>query len=375
MMRLARSIVGNTEAAALSRIILEDGYLGMGSEVQAFETELAAYIGVPPEGVTCVNTGTAALHLALSAVLQPGDEVLVQSMTFVATFQAITAAGGVPVACEVYPENVTIDLVDAKHRLTDRTRAIVPVHYASNPGNLDKVYDFAREYNLRVIEDAAHAFGCQYNSKHIGSFGDIICFSFDGIKNITSGEGGAIVTSDPRVRQSVKDSRLLGVEKDTEKRYLNERSWEFDVSHQGWRYHMSNLFAAIGRVQLRRLDTEFAPRRILLAQRYRERLTCIKGVGLFETAPGSTIPFMQPIRVFNGKRDLLQDAMKSVGIPTGIHYKPNHLLSFYGGGKQSLPVTEKLFKEIITLPLHPGLSLNDIDFVCDSIDKHLKETK
>ena len=115
-----------------------------------------------------------------------------------------------------------------------------------------------------MIEDAAHAFGCSYGGRKIGSFGDVVCFSFDGIKNITSGEGGAIVTSDPRVGQLVRDARLLGVEKDTEKRYNNERSWEFDVSRQGYRYHMSNIMAAVGRVQLRRLDGEFAPSRIRL---------------------------------------------------------------------------------------------------------------
>jgi dTDP-4-amino-4,6-dideoxygalactose transaminase len=372
MIRLSRSIVGVEEAAAVSRVLIEDGYLGMGAEVQAFERELAAYLGVPPDHVTCVNSGTAALHLALASILEPGDEVLVQSLTFVSTFQAITAAGGVPVACEVLPETFTIDLEDARLRITSRTRAIVPVHYASNPGDLDGIYAFAGEYGLRVIEDAAHAFGCTYQGKRIGSFGDIICFSFDGIKNITAGEGGAIVTSDPLAGQLVRDARLLGVEKDTEKRYRSERSWDFDVSRQGWRYHMSNLFAAVGRVQLRRLDPEFAPSRIALARRYRERLGGLDGVRLLDTDLVAVVPHLQPIRILEGRRDGLFTALNAGGVQVGIHYKPNHLLTYYGGGKTSLPVTEQMYREFLSLPLHPGLNLSDVDSICNAVEDFLK---
>lgn len=142
----------------------------------------------------------------------------------------------------------------------------MPVHYASNPVDLDGVYAFAEKHGLRVIEDAAHAFGCLYKGRKIGSFGDVACFSFDGIKNITCGEGGCIVTSDQAVAEAARDGRLLSVEKDTEKRFSGQRSWEFDVERQGWRYHMSNVMAAIGRVQLTRLDGEFAPKRRELAR-------------------------------------------------------------------------------------------------------------
>lgn len=371
-MRLSRSIVGQEEADAVSRVLTEDGYLGMGSEVQAFERELAEYLGVPSDHVTCVNSGTAALHLALAAILQPGDEVLVQSLTFVSTFQAITAAGGVPIACEVLPESFTIDLLDAGRRITPRTRAIVPVHYASNPGDLDSIYVFAREHGLRVVEDAAHAFGCTYHGKRIGSFGDIACFSFDGIKNITSGEGGAIVTSDPSAGQRVRDGRLLGVEKDTEKRYRSERSWDFDVSRQGWRFHMSNLFAALGRVQLRRLDPEFAPARVALGKRYRERLGRTAGIRLLDSDLGAIVPHIQPVRVLDGRRDALFTALNAGGFQAGIHYKPNHLLTLFGGGKTKLPVTEQLYRELMSLPLHPGLTLDNIDAVCDAVETFLQ---
>ena len=264
-----------------------------------------------------------------------------QSLTFVASFQAISAAGAVPVACEVYPETVTLDLEDAARRITPRTRAVMPVHYASNPGDLEAVYGFARRHGLRVIEDAAHAFGCTDQGRKIGSFGDLACFSFDGLKNITSGEGGAVVTSDPQVIQTVQDARLLGVQRDTEKRYQGARSWEFDVQHQGYRYHLSNLFAAVGRVQLRRFEGELKPRRVELSQRYRAALADTRDLQLLHGDPGPIVPHIFPIRVLNGKRDGLRQFLRDRGIETGIHYKPNHLLSFYGGGREALPVTEK----------------------------------
>lgn len=371
LIRLSRSIVGQAEAAAVSRVIVEDGFLGMGKEVQAFEKELAQFLGIPPEWVVCVNTGTSALHLAVEAVCQPGDEVLVQSLTYVASFQAISGARALPVPCEVLPETFTLDWRDAAQRLSPRTKAIMPVHYASNPGDLQAIYDFARQHGVRVIEDAAHAFGCLYKDRLIGSFGDIVCFSFDGIKNITSGEGGAVVTSDADVAQRVRDARLLGVSQDTEKRYAGQRSWEFEVYHQGYRYHMSNIFAALGRVQLQRFPGEFAPQRVALARRYRERLTGKPHIKLLEGDLNKIIPHIQPVRILAGRRNDLRQFLEGLGIQTGIHYKPNHELAYYGNNKISLPVTEKLYEELLSLPLHPGLDLSDVDFICDKVIEYL----
>lgn len=365
--RLSKSVVGADEAAAVADVILNDGYLGMGKVVQAFEQDIATFLGVPFDWVVCVNSGTAALHLAVQAVTAPGDEVLVQSLTFVASFQAIAAAGAVPVACEVVPETVTLDIDDAKTRLTPRTKAIMPVHYASNPGRLEEIYQFADSYGLRVIEDAAHAFGCRYHGRKIGSFGHIVCFSFDGIKNITSGEGGAIVTSDMAIAQKIRDARLLGVEKDTDKRYSGKRSWDFDVREQGYRYHMSNIFAAIGRVQLQRLKDEFSAKRVALAGRYRQKLEGIANLRLLEADLKEIVPHILPIRVLDGQRDGLQESLESKDIQTGIHYKPNHLLSYFGRGSGKLPITEQLYNELLSLPLHPELSEADVDYVCESV--------
>jgi dTDP-4-amino-4,6-dideoxygalactose transaminase len=359
-MRLSRSIVGRDEAEAVSRVIIEDGYLGMGREVDRFEAEIAEFLGVPRSWVACVNSGTAAVHLAVESVMPAGGQVLVPSLTFVATFQGISAAGAVPVACDVRLETATLDLNDAARRLTANTKAIMPVHYASYPADYDAVCAFAASHGLRVIEDAAHAFGCTFGGRKIGSFGDVACFSFDGIKNITSGEGGLVVSRDERVMERVRDARLLGVTRDTEKRYRGERSWEFDVEARGYRFHMSNLFAAIGRVQLRRFAGEFAPIRVDLARRYRSALAGVPGIALFDTDLGAVVPHIQPIRVLGGRRDRVREQLREAGIETGIHYKPNHLLTYFGGGTVSLPCAERLYSELLSLPLHPGLTADDV---------------
>lgn len=371
-LRLSKSIIGQNEAIAVSKVLLEDGYLGMGAEVGRFEADIAAYLGVDKSHVVCVSTGTSALHLAVEALIEPGEEVLIPSLTFLSSYQAVSAARAIPVSCEVYEDSLTIDLEDAEKRITLKTKAIMSVHYASNPANVEKLYTFAKKFNLRVIEDAAHAFGCTYKGKKIGSFGDVICFSFDGIKNITSGEGGAIVTTDENVLNIVKDARLLSIEKDSDKRYTGQRSWDFDVKRQGYRYHMSNLFAAVGRVQLNRLDNEFAPKRQALLKKYRDLLSENSQIVMQVQDPNANIiPHIFSLRVLNDKRTGLKEALEAANVPTGVHYKPNHLLTFYGGGKLKLPVTEKVYNEILTLPLHPELELSDVEEICLLITNYL----
>lgn len=369
--RLMRSVVGAEESAALARVI-EDGYLGMGSEVQAFENELAAYLGGSRQ-VMCVSTCTAALHLALQACdIGPGDEVLVPTFTFIATFQAISASGATPVPCDVRPDTAWLDVEDAAARVTPRTKAIMPVHYAGGIGDLDAVYAVARLHGLRVIEDAAPAFGSTYKGELIGSRGDIVCLSFDGVKNITCGEGGAVVTDDAVVAQRVQDARLLAVQKDTEKRYAGERSWEFDVTDQGWRFHMSNLLAAVGRVQLGRFEREFKPRRVELARRYDEMLAEMPDVRTLSHEYGPVVPWSFPVFIGGGRRDGVREALAAEGIETGIGYKPNHTLTKYGGGAVTLPVAERLYDEVLTLPLHPLLTDDEQESVVDALARALE---
>lgn len=373
VMRLSRSNFSQKEIDAVTRI-LEIGYTPMGPEVHQFEKDIAEYIGNDVE-VACVNTGTAALHLACQAIgLGPGDEVLVPSLTYVASFQAIRATGAKPIACDVDPTTAILDLEDAKKRITENTKAIMLVHYASYPGNLDELYSFAKAKNLRVVEDAAHSFGCEYAGKKIGSFGDVICFSFDGIKNITSGEGGAVVSHDQEVMQLVRDARLLGIQNDSEKRIKGERSWTFNVTHQGWRYHMSEIMAAIGRVQLERFKAgELSDLRSDLVKLYRKELAEVSGLRLFdhpENEGDRIIPHIFPIRILNGKRDEFRDFLNSKDIQCGFHYFPSHHLDLFKTD-YALPGVELVESEIVTLPLHTLLSKEDVLLVCSQIKEFL----
>jgi dTDP-4-amino-4,6-dideoxygalactose transaminase len=169
------------------------------------------------------------------------------------------------------------------------------------------------------------------------------------------------------VARRVRDARLLGVEKDTERRYAGQRSWEFDIHHPGYRYHLSNVLAAIGRVQLRRFPGELAPARVRLARRYRQLLGDVPGLGLLHSNLDEIVPHIQPVRVLNGRRDALRDFLGREGIETGIHYQPNHMLSYFGGGGVSLPRTERLYGELLSLPLHPLLSDTDVTWICDHV--------
>jgi dTDP-4-amino-4,6-dideoxygalactose transaminase len=289
----------------------------------------------------------------------------VPSLTYVASYQAISANGAKAVACDIDPETCVLDWRDAERRVTSRTKAVMPVHYSGGVGDLDGIQTFAARHGLRIIEDAAHAFGSSHAGKQIGSFGDIACFSFDGIKNITSGEGGCIVTDDPTVLRSLQDARLLGVEKDSEKRYLGQRSWEFDVTAQGWRYHMSNIMAAIGLEQLKRFP-QLAAARQRLARRYDQLLQDHPRIHPLPRDYDSVVPHIYVVRIRGvTDRKALQAQLLAKGIQTGIHYQPNHVLSLYRDSQAlPLPVTEMVFPELLSLPMHPDVSEQDVEFVC-----------
>lgn len=365
LIRLSKSCLSEVERREVMGV-LDREYLGMGAEVQRLEAELGSYLGRP---VVCVVNGTAALHLAVQACgLGPGDEVLVQSLTYVASFQAISATGAKPVACDIDPDTRTLDWRDAERRLTSCTKAVMPVHFTGGVGALEEIYAFAGAHGLRVIEDAAHAFGSTHRGRRVGSFGEVACFSFDGIKNITSGEGGCVVASDETILRRVRDARLLGVEKDTEKRYAGQRSWDFDVTAQGWRYHMSNLMAAIGLVQLRRFP-EMAAARQKLARLYDTRLSSHSGIDRTAHDYTAVVPHIYVVRIHGLKdRKALQARLLEQGVETGAHYQPNHWLSYYRDSAAApLPVSDAIWPELVTLPLHPDMTENDVHYVCERL--------
>lgn len=366
--RLSKCSIGNAEAEAAAAAIRSE-FLGMGNEVKAFEESLQKFLATEAS-VICVNTGTSALHIALAALdIGPGDEVLVPSITFVASYQAISATGAKPISCEILPYNAFIDVEDAKKRLTSKTKAIMSVHYASDSSQQEIVNAFARQAGIRVVEDAAHSFGSRKrNGELTGCNGDIVCFSFDGIKNITCGEGGAVVTQDKVVIERVKDARLLGVEKDTDKRYSGQRSWKFDVRRQGFRYHMSNIMAAIGRVQLTRHEELFSKRKSR-TQIYLNELKSTSGVELLKLDYNNIVPHIFSIKT--KKRDQLKEFLQDKNIETGIHYMANHLLTYYKTN-YSLPYAEAFAQETLTLPMHPDLTDEQILKVCQAIKEFSK---
>lgn len=360
--RLSKCSISDAEVNAVS-IVMKAEYLGMGSKVLEFEELIKKYIDTSME-VVCVNTGTSALELALSALdIGIGDEVLVPSLTYVGTFQAISATGATPVACEIDESNFFLSIADARSKITSNTKAIMPVHYASASEGMSDVYALASEFGLRVIEDAAQAFGCMRDGKKIGSNGDILCFSFDGIKNITCGEGGAILTKDPKVTQRLKDGRLLGILKDSEKRYAGARSWDFDVHHQGFRFHMSNINAAIGIVQLSRIE-EFKLKRQRIAKNYIEAFSEIQELAPLELNYDHIIPHIFVIKA--NHRDRLREHLINNNIECGLHYKPNHMLTKYNNGVQ-LPVTEYCYGMAITLPCHVDITDCEQQFVIERV--------
>ena len=363
LIRLSKSDISYKEIKSVVGV-LKKGFLGMGDEVKEFELKLSNYLG---REVVCVVNGTAALQLALQACnIGSGDEVLVPSLTYVASYQAIIATGAKPVSCDIDKEELIIDISDAKNKITNKTKAIMPVFFSGGVGNLEALYLFANNNKLRVIEDAAHAFGSKYKNKLIGSFGDITCFSFDGIKNITSGEGGCVVTNDTEVARRLKDSRLLGVEKDTENRYLGKRSWEFDVTEIGWRYHMSNIMASIGISQFERLNN-FSKKRQKLAKKYDKIFKNNKYIFPLKRDYDNIVPHIYVVKIKGliSKKEL-RESMLELNIETGSHYQPNHLLTLFSSSGDC-PNTEELSKELISLPLHTSLSLKQIEYVAASL--------
>lgn len=360
--RLSKSSISQAEKEAVFKV-LDKEYLGMGEEVKLFEEKIKNYLETSMD-VVCVSTGTSALHLALSALgLKNGDAVLVPSLTYIASYQAISATGAIPISCEVNPHTLFLDVNDARAKITKNTKAIMPVHYASSSKGMDEVYDLAQEFGLRVVEDAAQAFGSKRDGKLIGVKGDIICFSFDGIKNITSGEGGAILSRDKEFVHKVQDGRLLGVEKDTQMRYSSQRSWDFDVKEQGYRYHMSNIMAAIGMVQIDRL-TDFKVKRQNISKAYCKALNDIEQIELLDFDFDKILPHIFVIKA--QKRNELREYLIANNIECGIHYKPNHLHTKYKPDF-NLPLTEQIYEKILTLPCHFDLTDDEQNTIINKI--------
>lgn len=358
MIKVSKPLIGIEEIEEI-RKVFDSNWLGLGSTVFEFEEAIKEFLGA--KNIIAVNTGTSALHITLDSFgIKKDDEVIVPSLTYCATIQAITALQAIPIFCDINQNTLNIDTDDVKKKITPKTKAIIPIHYCGSSCDMETLLSF----NISVIEDAAHAFGSSYNGKKLGSFGDATCFSFDPIKTLTCGEGGAISISDDEIADNIRRKRILGIDKDTWNRYKNKRNWYYEVVSQGYRYHMSNINAAIGLAQLKKFNM-FSEFRKEIVDKYNKGFKNIDSVKILDWNLNETVPFIYILRVI--KRDTLINFLNDRGIETGIHYIPNHLQPFFKQYKTSLPVTEKLYGEIITLPLYVGLELSKVDYIINSV--------
>tara|TARA_B100001989_G_scaffold3713_1_gene2514 strand:+ start:63691 stop:64818 length:1128 start_codon:yes stop_codon:yes gene_type:complete len=365
--RLSKCYLGS-DAIDFVNDALSSSYLGMGEFVYKFETKLKNYLG---REVITVNSGTTALHLALESLeLKSTDEIIAPSITYLSTFQAIVSAGVKPIACDI-KDNGQICLESVKSLINQNTKAIIPVHYAGNSFDIEGLYYLAKENNIRVIEDAAHAFGSKYSGKLIGSFGDIVCFSFDGIKNITCGEGGCIVTDDENLKEVIKSKRSLGVKNDYKNRFKNKRTWDPKVSIKGWRAHMSNVHAAIGISQFKIMHNNFEKRKSL-ANYYSEKLSFLSPYLDIVEISDEHVPHIFPIILNKGERDNLREFLAEYNIETGVHYYPCHLLDLFKTSYE-LKKSQSFYKKTLSLPLHPSLQFTEIDYIIDKISLFIKK--
>jgi dTDP-4-amino-4,6-dideoxygalactose transaminase len=368
MIRVSKSTITDLDKQAVLKV-LDKEFLGMGSEVLNFEKKLEYFFG---RDVACVVNGTAAIQLAIqSCGIKSGDEIIVPSLSYVACFQAITANNAIPVPCDINLNTLNIDIEDLKKKITKKTKIIIILHYGGSVAQVEDIYKISKKYKIRIIEDAAHAFGTVYKKKKIGSFGDIICFSFDGIKNITSGEGGCVVSSDKKIIERIKNYRLLGIVKESAYRYKNKRNWNYQVDNQGWRYHMSNIMAAIGNEQLKRFKL-ISNKRKSLAYRYFLLLRNNPYIKIIQKDFKNVVPHIFVIKLdqlINRKK--IQLYLKNYNIETGVHWKPNHMLNFFKSKNCRLVNTEEVFDKILTLPLHLDLKISDVDYICKCLIKSI----
>jgi dTDP-4-amino-4,6-dideoxygalactose transaminase len=349
---------------------LDGGWLAIGRLTYQFEDELSEYLQLSRHDRHLVNlsSGTAALHVACQlAGLGPGDEVICPSFTYVACHQAITATGADVSFCDIDEESLGLDPDSVRSLIGERTKAVMAVHYAGIPCRIDEIHELAREHGLRVIEDAAHAFGSRSHDRLLGTFGDLVCFSFGPVKIITSLEGGALVTSDPEDVQRVRELRLLGVDTDRALR-TNNRMWDYDVVRQGWRYHMSSMQASVGLAQLALIDT-FIENRQTYSRFYSERFADIPEVVTPATDFSDLALFIYFIRVPDpDTRSELVAHMAARGILTGVHFQGAHEFSFYRGRPRAdLTVTERIAGQQVTLPLHSFMDEETLERVVDSV--------
>jgi dTDP-4-amino-4,6-dideoxygalactose transaminase len=361
--------------AAIDDVVacLESGWITTGPRVAQFTEALKDYLGAPY--VLPLSSATTGLHLTLLAMdIQSGDEVITTPLTFAATLNTIVLAGAKPVLVDIDPRTYNIDLNQLEDRITKKTRVIMPVHFAGLPVDLEHLYAIAERHGLRVIEDAAHAIGTEYNGKRIGGIGDTQVFSFHPNKNITTGEGGCITTRDEALAKKIGLLRFHGMDREAWNRYGKSGSQDYDIILPGFKSNMMDLQAALGLHQLRDLD-QFITRRHELAMRYQEALAdwsqwTLPGTPEYTHRHAWHIytPLLNE-QAANMDRDGFMQAMKEKNIGTGLHYRAVHLYNYYrenfGFKLGDFPHAENVAERIVSLPLFPSMTDAEHDRVLD----------
>ena len=370
-----RPDITEEEIEAVTRT-LRSGWLTMGGETFLFEKELAGYLDVGH--AVCLSSGTAALHLALvCAGIGPGDQVIIPAVTFVSTAETLRYLGAEPVLADVEYDTHCLDVEDVRRRMTKRTKGVIPVHFGGHPAEMDPLLDLAGEHDLIVIEDAAHALPSKYKGKYCGTLGEAGCFSFYATKTLTTGEGGLIVTSRQDWADRARSLRLHGISRDAWNRYGKGGSWRYDVKETGYKYNMTDTQAAMGRGQLARLDDMCIKRR-KIARAYTEAFDSVDGLVPYREREGCRSSWhLYPLKIDadeDGARDAFMDILSKKGVSTSLHFIPLHHFSGYrdlDGG--DLPVTEKVFREVLSLPIYPTMTEEEVSCVTDEVVRAARE--
>ncbi|MCL4488741.1 MAG: DegT/DnrJ/EryC1/StrS family aminotransferase [Chloroflexi bacterium] len=359
-----RPFYDDSEARAVADVF-KSGWIGLGPQTAEFEQRFARYVGAPY--VVALNSATAALHLALNLLDVTGGEVITTSMTFVSTNHAILYNGAVPVFADIEPDTLNIDVRSIARNLTDRTRAIVVVHYGGHACDMDPILALAGERDIPVVEDAAHACGGTYKGRKLGSIGTVGCFSFHAVKNLATGDGGAVAVKDAESDKRLRRLRWCGIDKDTWNRSEVDQkySWYYTVQELGFKCHMNDISAAIGLVQLEKLDRSNARRREIV-NLYNTRFADLAWLEL-PVEKSYTCSAHHAYVVKLDRRDDLIAHLREQRISAGVHYMPNHLYGMYRNYRADVPVTERVWRRLVTLPLYPSMTDCDVERVVAAV--------
>ncbi len=355
---------------------LKSGWITTGPKVEQFEKNIGTYVG--NNNLTSLSSATAALHLILQLLnLKQGDEVITPSMTWPSAVNMIELQGGVPVFVDIEPNTLNISLEDLKNKVTKKTRAIIPVHFAGQPIDMDALLNIIKGKNIKIIEDAAHAIGAYYKEKHVGKDSDFTVYSFHPNKNITTGEGGVVVCNDPEMAEKIRVLKFHGLERNAWSRFSKEtKKYQYEVVQPGYKYNMMDIQAALGIHQLSRLD-EFIEKRTRLAESYNDMFKDIDYIQPLERVEYNCRHawHLYVIKVDVDKlkisRDEFMSRLKELNIGSGLHYTPVHLHKYYkekyGCKRGDLPYTEYCGERILSIPLFPGMNNKDQRDVVEAV--------